>query len=166
MADWLPYLGGGEGEELRKLAIERITTRSGFRDELGEMLVSEETERASIGLRLIDQIEADAGLVADVTAAGLDLVERIKVFNATKPEEDPSCLGAADVLVRFSSWMTAVRSLRERAGSDFIPELGETLELSRVRPDSIAMRDVCRVASFYLHEWTGIEPLPGDPAPR
>ena len=82
------------------------------------------------------------------------------------PRRIPPASARRNVLVRFSSWMTAVRSLRERAGSDFIPELGETLELSRVRPDSIAMRDVCRVASFYLDEWTGIEPLPGDLALR
>jgi hypothetical protein len=166
-ADWLPYLSGAEGEEQRRLAIERFITRSGFRKELGEMLVSDETECATVGLRLVDQIESDAGLVTEVTAVGQDLVERIKAFNATKPEDDPSYLGAADVSLRFGAWMAAARSLRENAGGDFTPELAEILKLSRVRPDSIVMRqDVCRVASYYLQQWAGIEALPGDPPPR
>jgi len=56
--------------------------------------------------------------------------------------------------------------LREKNGGDFTPELKTILELSRVRKESRSMRvDVCRVASYYLHEWAGIEPLPGDPKP-
>lgn len=69
--------------------------------------------------------------------------------------------------VRFSAWMEAVRALREKAGGDFTPELRPILELSRVRPDSHAMRgDVCRVASYYMKQWANLEPLPGDPPPR
>jgi hypothetical protein len=26
--------------------------------------------------------------------------------------------------------------------------------------------DVLRVASYYMHKWTGLEPLPSDPKPR
>ena len=63
--------------------------------------------------------------------------------------------------------MVATRSLREKCGGDFVPELRTILELSRVRPDSIVLRgDVCRVASFYLREWAGVAPLPTDPPPR
>lgn len=58
-------------------------------------------------------------------------------------------------------------TLREKCGGDFTPELKTILELSRARPDSHCMRaDICRVASFYLHEWTGLAPLPTDPKPR
>jgi hypothetical protein len=57
--------------------------------------------------------------------------------------------------------------LREKSGGDFIPELKTILELSRVRTDSRGMKfDVCRVASYYLHAWAGVEPLPTDPKPR
>ena len=88
-------------------------------------------------------------------------------MNATTTQQDPSCLGAADVAVRFSAWMVAVRTLREKSGGDFTPELRTILELSRVRNDSIVMRgDVLRVASYYMQQWAGLTPLPTDPNPR
>jgi hypothetical protein len=100
-------------------------------------------------------------------AVGRDLAERIRRFNASKPEDDPSYEGAADVSVRFSPWLDAARNLRERCGADFAPELKEILELSRVRTDSQAMRgDVVRVASYWMQQWTGLAPLPTDPPPR
>lgn len=64
--------------------------------------------------------------------------------------------------------MVAVRALREKAGTISLPSSGQSLELSRVRrgkPPAIADR-VCRVASYYMKEWTGLEPLPTDPKPR
>ena len=69
--------------------------------------------------------------------------------------------------MRFSAWMAAVQFLRENADGNFTAELRQILELSRARSDSIAMRqDVCRVASYYLHQWAGVDPLPTDPNPR
>jgi hypothetical protein len=63
--------------------------------------------------------------------------------------------------------MSAVRTLRAGAGGDFVPELQEILTLSRVREDSHCLQaDVRRVASYYLKEWAGVEPLAGDPKPR
>ncbi|MFO1498310.1 MAG: hypothetical protein U1G07_07965 [Verrucomicrobiota bacterium] len=88
-------------------------------------------------------------------------------MNATTVEQDPSYQAAADIAVRFSAWMSAVRHLRATAGGDFTTELRSMLELSRVREDSLVMRqDVRRVASYYMHEWTGLAPLPSDPKPR
>lgn len=167
ITDWLPYLGPGANEAIRTAAIERIRSRSGFRDELSELLVSEETGRATVFLRLVEHLPPDAGLVGDVAAAGSDLAGRIKKVNATPPEEDPHYDGAADVSSRFNAWMAAARALRSNGGDDFTDELAAILELSRVRTDSRAMQqDVCRVASFYLQEWAGIAPLPTDPKPR
>ena len=67
----------------------------------------------------------------------------------------------------FSSWMVAIRALREKAKADFVPELREILELSRVRTDSYVMQqDIRRVSSFYMKEWAGVEPQLGDPPPK
>jgi hypothetical protein len=64
-------------------------------------------------------------------------------------------------------WHITITSLREKSGGDFTPELKTILELSRVKKDSVRMQiDVCRVASYYLHVWAGVEPLPTDPPPR
>ena len=68
---------------------------------------------------------------------------------------------------RFYGWISAARAVREKCDADLTPELKTILELSRVRPESHCMRqDICRVASFYLHEWAGIAPLPTDPKPK
>jgi len=171
MDQWLPYLDGGADDGGRRLAVERLVGRlvgrSGFRDELAGMFVADATVTATTSLRLVDQLEPGADMVAAVAAAGRDIALRITAFNETAPGDDPSYLGAVDPSLRFSAWMAAVRFLRENAGGDFTPELREILELSRARPDSIAMRqDVCRVASYYLQQWAGVEPLPTDPNPR
>jgi len=167
MDQWLPHLDGGADDEGRRLAVERIIGRSGFRDELAELFLADAPQNARTSLRLIDQLEPDVEMVAAVAVAGDAIAARIRAFNETTVEDDPSCLGAADVSMRFGAWIAAVRFLRENAGADFIPELREILELSRVRPDSMVMQqDVCRVASHYLHQWAGVEPLPTDSAPR
>lgn len=167
MDQWLPYLDGGADDEGRRLAVERLVGRSGLRDELAGMFVADATVTATTSLRLVDQLEPDADMVAAVAAAGRDIALRITAFNETAPGDDPSFSGAADASMRFSAWMAAVRFLRENADGDFTAELRQILELSRARPESIAMRqDVCRVASYYLHQWAGIEPLPTDPNPR
>ena len=68
--------------------------------------------------------------------------------------------------VQFATWMVAVRALQGKNGVDLTPELRTILDLARARPDSYAMRqDVVRVASYYVHEWTGTPPLPSDPPP-
>jgi len=167
MDKWLPHLDGGADDEGRRLAVERIVGRSGFRDELAGLFVADAPQNARTSLRLVDQLEPDAGTVAAVAAAGEDIAARIRAYNERPPEEDPSHLGAADVSMRFGAWIAAARFLRENAGGDFVPELREILELSRVRPDSISMRqDVRRVASHYLHQWAGVEPLPTDSEPQ
>ena len=81
------------------------------------------------------------------------------------PGQDPAYEGAAAAAVQFSAWMVAVRALQGKNGVDLTPELATILELARVRPDSYVMRqDVVRVASYYLHEWTGTPPLPTTPS--
>lgn len=166
--EWLPYTPEWQHERRRSAAMERITSREGYAAELGNLMLGEDVRQAEAALRFIGQLPSpDAALVTAVTAAGRDLVLRCKKVNASTVEEDPHYEGAADLSLRFSAWMVAVRALRERNLGDFLPELGEILELSRVRTDSQAMQqDVRRVASYYLKTWVGVEPLPGDPPPR
>lgn len=163
---WFRYLTHDQPQTER--ARQLIAARPDLPRELGALALGEDAELAGAALRCIAQLPAPtAEFVASVQVAGRDLAERIRKFNATSVEADPSYQGAADVSLRFSGWMAAVRTLRTKVGGDFTPELQTILELSRARPDSIAMRqDVCRVASFYLHAWAGIAPLPDDPKPR
>lgn len=165
---WFPYLRDGVSPDRRAIAIAKLTAKPTLVAELKGLMLGGKAERAAEAMRLIEQLpNPSRDLLAPVTAAGRDLAKRLRKVNATTAEEDPSDAGAADVAIRFRAWMVAVRTLRERAGGDFTPELKTILELSRVRSDSRCLRaDVCRVASFYLKEWTGLEPLPGDPKPR
>jgi hypothetical protein len=170
---WMDYVEPHMSEKRRVIAMQRITSKPTFVAELSALMLTdgpydEAARRASAAMRLISRIEKpSAEMIPGVTAAGCDIIARIRKFNASKPEQDPHYEAAADADLRFSAWMDAVRTLRAKANADFIPELREILELSRLRTDSVAMQtNVRRIASFYMHEWAGIEPLPGDPRPR
>ncbi len=166
IAVWLPYTEAWQNEARREIAIQRVVARAGFAGELGAMMRDGDMRTAEAALRFVANAPTES-LTAPVGAAGADIIRRMEKVNVTSVEEDPSYDGAADVMIRFSAWMTAVRALRDKAGGDFIPELRRMLELSRVRTDSMVMQqDVRRVASYHLKTWAGVEPLPGDPPPK
>ena len=163
---WFPYLAYDQPQTERARQI--IASRPDLAQELTRLALGTDAELANEALRCIAQLPAPtAEYIAPVEAVGRDIAERIRRFNSTTVEADPHYEGAADVSYRFNGWMEAVRVLREKCGGDFTAELKSILELSRIRKDSHAMQaDVCRVASYYLHQWAGIAPLPTDPKPR
>jgi hypothetical protein len=165
---WLPYTRYGAREDLLRAALQQIMARESFAEELGELMVSPDQEVAVDALRVVEHLPVPPTTLLPVVAeAGRAVAALTRKVNATTPDDDPSYLGAAEVSVRFGAWMQAVRTLREKSGGDFTPELGEILELARVRGDSHVMRvDVLRVASYYMHEWAGLAPLATDPKPR
>lgn len=165
---WLPYTPFWQNKQRRAAAIARITGRPDYATGLGALMLDADARQAESALRFVGEMPApDRALIPPVAAAGRDIIGRMKAVNATTPEQDPGYEGFADVSIRFSAWIIAVGALREKAGGDFVPELREMLELSRVRPDSHAMtQDIRRVAGYYMKTWTGVEPLPGDPPPR
>ncbi len=168
IADWFSFIRYGAREDRRAIAIKNMTAKPGFMDEMQGLMLGADAENAGEALRLIEHLPTPSKeLIGPMTAVGKDIAERIRKVNATTVEQDPSYEGAADVSIRFSSWMVAICTLHDKANTDFTPELKTILELSRVRPDSHCMRmDVCRVASYYMKEWANLEPLPGDPPPR
>lgn len=168
LAAWLPYTNYGTPEVRVRAALHAIQAMPNLARDLEPIVTGADHECAAIGLRMISQLETVApDLNEVVSAAGRTLIGLIREFNAQSVEQDPSMQLAADISVRFSAWMQAVRTMRDRAGGDFTGELGEILTLSRVREDSHCMQmDVRRVASYYMKEWAALEPLPGDPKPR
>jgi hypothetical protein len=163
---WFPYLTHEQPqtERARKL----IAGRPNLAAELSQLALGDDARQANAALRFISELpHPNAEFVAVVEAAGRDIAARISKFNGTSVEADPSYEGAADVSIRFNGWMEAARQLRTKGNGDFTTELKPILELSRLRTDSHVMRmDVCRVASYYLQQWAGIEPLPTDPKPK
>lgn len=144
------------------------SSRPNLAEDLGKLAVSEHPKLAHDALRCVGLLPAPPSeLIPAVRAAGREIAARITKFNHTSKEQDPDFETAVDPATRFYGWLPAAKALREKCGADFTPELKTILELSRVRPESHCMRqDICRVASFYLHEWAGVAPLPTDPKPR
>ncbi len=163
---WFPYLEYPQPQTQR--ALERIVARQNLTEELRLLVTDENPQRAAAALNVIAMHpEPSEELVTIVEAAGREIATRIIAFNNTPVDADPGFEMAVDPCVRFHRWIDAAANLREKCQGDFTPELTSILELSRVRPESIAMRsDVNRVASYYLHKWAGVEPLPTDPKPR
>ena len=166
--DWMPYTRYGTPEARLKTAITNITSRSNFVAELSALIFSKDDTEASDALRMIEHIpQPPKELVPVVAEFGRNLAVLITQVNATKPEQDPRYLGFVPVSIRFSAWTVALPPLREKAGGDFTPELRTILELSRIREDSHLMQeDVRRVSSYYMQQWAGVAPLPGDPKPN
>jgi hypothetical protein len=165
---WFPYVRYGARDDRRKIAIGKMVKKPTFLEEMRELMLGEDVRSAEEALRLVEHLaEFPPALRESVRVAGESVAERIRKGNAITPEMDPSYEWAADISIRFNGWMVAVVTLREKTGEDYTPQMKRILELSRARPDSIVMRgDVCRVASYYMKEWAGLEPLPTDPKPR
>ncbi|MBL9154393.1 MAG: hypothetical protein JNK37_18020 [Verrucomicrobiales bacterium] len=163
---WFPYIE--YRQPLTERALSHIASRPGLASELGSLATAEDARLAEMAMRCIEMLPAPtAEFNAPVAAAGRDIAARLRAVVATPVEKDPGYDGAADISIRFNGWLCAARKLRGDSGGDFTGELQAILVLSRERPDSHALRmDVCRVASYYLHQWAGIEPLPTDPKPK
>ena len=165
---WFAYTRNGAPPERRGIAIRNITEKTDYAAELGALMVADDAQAAAEAMYLVEHLpRPPAALLGSVAAAGRQIAALMRKVNAATLEQDPGFLGAADVSIRFSAWLSAARTLREGSGGDFVPELRAILELSRMRTDSYVMQqDVRRVASFYLNQWAGIAPLPGDPPPK
>ena len=162
---WFRYLSYEQPHTQRALKL--IAERPRMAAELSALVVDENPEKAHAALNCISRLPAPPPeLIPAVQAAARLISERITRFNQTPKEQDPDFATAVDPATRFYGWIPAAKNLRDRCGADLTPELKTILELSRVRPESHCMRsDICRVASYYLHQWAGFEPLPTDPKP-
>lgn len=165
---WLEVIQAVADDEIAAAAVERIRARPAYVAELAALMDDDDAKLAAAALLLVRRItEPPAELAAAVGDAGRALVARLRATIDTPASADGAYLWAAAISRRFSAWLDAVRSLRESGAAESDEELARILELARRRPDSTAMRmDVVRVASYWLHQWTGVEPLPSDPPPR
>lgn len=166
--EWFRYTAYGTAPDRLAIAIKNITSRENFVAELSALIRSDNVEEAKSALYLFEKLPVvPAELVPPVAEYGRKIATAIEAFNASTPEQDPHYQAAADISLQFSPWIDAARAIRKQGCGDLAPELGRILELSRLRADSECMRrDVLRVASYYMHEWTGLVPLPTDPKPR
>lgn len=155
-------------QPLTERALQVIAGRTNHVAELTALVVDADSEKAHAAMICISQLPAPSKeLIPGLASAGRLIATNITKFNNTSKEQDPDFATAVDPATRFYGWIPAAKNLREKCGADLTPELKTILELSRVRPERHCMRqDICRVASYYLHQWVGIEPLPTDPKPK
>jgi CheY-like chemotaxis protein len=167
---WFPYLGN---DRFHDEALRHIQAKPGHVTELAVFLNAANSRAAAEAFRVIHYLPKPIApeLKAAVVSHGKVLADLIRRVNETPEADDPGYELAAEASFRFSAWIGTARLLREPENGgtpdDFVPELLEILELSRVRPEIHVMRqDVLRVASHYAEKWAGVAPLPGDPPPN
>jgi hypothetical protein len=127
-----------------------------------------EYESSRDALRAIEHIHPPPAELADgIAAVGREIAQTLRDIEKEPPDSERYAALVAGTSTRFSAWMVATRALQEPKLADFTPQLQEILEPARRLESAHAIRiDVVRVASFYLHKWAGIAPLPTDPPPR
>ncbi len=87
---------------------------------------------AAAALNVVAKLEKpSAEMIPSVVAAGSDIVERVKQFNKSTPDQDPSYEGAADIDIRFVAWFLAANKLQKLTGYDFKTQLHEIVDLAR-----------------------------------
>jgi hypothetical protein len=164
ISEWLPYTAPWQCEKRRTQAIAHIVDRPDHVYELKKLMLHSDKEIAGNAIRFVgDSLSPTPASLDAIRAVAVDLIQRIRVVNELPIDKDPGFEEAGEVAYRFAVWIGAVKSLRQNGSEDFVPELQEILELSRIRTESITMQsNVRRVASHYLRLWAGIESLPGD----
>jgi hypothetical protein len=168
LAQWLVHTKYGASQPRIEEAVAAIRARPNYLADMAHEMLDGEYEASRNALRAMEHIKPPpAELAGAVAKVGDQIAQALLDLEKVSPEaaEYNDLVTAADT--RFSAWMVAVRALQEPKLADFAPQLQAILGPARRLGDNYAIRvDVVRVASFYLHKYAGIEPLPTDPPPR
>jgi hypothetical protein len=168
LAAWLDFTHYRNPEDVQKAAGAAMLTRPAFAQEMAVAMRSEDPALANLALWSFQYLPSvPPALAPEVGAVGEEIAASLRSF-LQLPGDDPTRDAvAAGISRRFSDWMVATRALQAQGDLTCIPVLQEIVSLARQGADHSTIRvDVVRVASFYLHKWAGIAPLPGDPPPR
>jgi hypothetical protein len=160
LEDCLKFTHHSQPEERRLLAGTVIARRPAVVSEMSAQIRSSDKETADRAMRALAFIKPlSAELAAPTAEVGERIIAALRTFNASKPADDPTHQGAADIFVLFTSWFQGHRALHECAGVDGRAQLKEILELAQQREDSDTLKNhVARVAKFYMAEWNA-EPV-------
>lgn len=166
IADWFAHTRLGAPDANREVAIRNIIARPNYVEELSALMLENDHQKASEALYLVNKLPVmPPELTPGVAAAGRDIAARLDKLNEAKLDANATAIAAADITIRFSAWMDAVRALRySSVRADMVPELLAILERSRVRTDIPSIQeDVRRVASKFAKDWARVPPAAGDP---
>lgn len=163
---WFPYTHYGTPPERMDRAIALMMARPTFVEEMTALILGVDPEPAMAALRLLEHIpQVPAGLITPVREWGEHIAESLRRLNGTSTE--PPFGWENDLTQWFSAWMVAVRAVQGKDAVDLTPTLHEILrEARKCTSSGVIQAHITRVASYNLHQWAGIAPLPGDPPPR
>ena len=166
IAQWLEFTRYGVPQARIDAAITAIRARPTFAADMKQEMLTGEYESSRTALRSLTHMRPPATELADTVAVvGDEIATRLRALDPALPEAQQEQRN--DISTRFSAWMEAARALQGHDAVTFVPQLQHILEPARERQASDVLRiDVVRVASYYLHQWAGIAPLPTDPPPR
>ena len=166
LAEWLLFTRYGVPQSRIDHAVAAIRARPQFASEMADLMLSGEGKASQDALRSLQHMQpppTELGIA--VAAAGRGIAQSLRKLDGAPPEQE-STIGAG-ISSQFSAWIEAARALQGKEGLDFVPQLQEIIEPARQYEQNYELRmAVGRVASFYLQQWGGIEPLPTDPPPR
>jgi hypothetical protein len=167
LESWLVYTRYGVPEARVARAVAAIRARPQLVSEMATLMSSDDAQGSQDAMRSLEHMQPPpTELGPAVAAVGSSIAKSLRELE-DDPVADPSYANAALISPRFSAWMVATRALQGKEGIDFVPQLQEIIEPARKHDKSHVLRmDVVRVASYYLQQWGGIEPLPTDPPPR
>jgi hypothetical protein len=167
LAQWLVFTRYGTPQPQIDAAIMAIRARPNYVVEMAHEMLDGENEASSDALRAIEHVKPPPVELAEAVAAvGRAIAQMLRDLEKEPPGTPKYDALIGDISTRFSAWMVATRALQIPNVADFTPQLQEILEPARKLNQLHSIRiDVVRVASFYLHEWAGIAPLPTDPPP-
>jgi len=155
--DILKFTHYTHAEDRRRAAGVLLGQRPRLVTEMSAEILSSDRETVERALRAVAYIKPlPPELAAPVSRVGEQVIAEIEKFNAADPAADQSYYKGADVISSlFSAWHDATRALHEVAGVDEVPQLKKVLDLSLKREDSHVMKDVARIADFYVTKWSG-----------
>jgi hypothetical protein len=143
-------------EDCRRAAGALLARRPRLITEMSAQMISSDREAAINALRAVAYIRPlPPGLAKPVSLLGERVIAEIETFNAAHTAAVQSYYNGADSASSlFSAWHEAHRALHEVAGVDGIPQLEKIRDLSLRRGDSHVMKDIARVADFYVNKWS------------
>jgi hypothetical protein len=168
LAQWLVHTKYGASQPRIEEAVAAIRARPNYIADMAHEMLEGEYEASRNALRAMEHLKPpSAELAGAVATVGDQIAQALLDLEKVPPEAAEYNELTTAVDTRFSAWMVAVRALQEPKLADFAPQLQAILGPARRLSGNYAIRiDVTRVASFYLHKYAGIEPLPTDPPPR
>jgi hypothetical protein len=168
LSEWLRFTRYDNPRQRQRQAAAAIRARPSFQQDMIDAISGANLETSTEALRSLPHFAAPPiELAGTVARFGEDIAAELRALHELAADDPARNLAAANISIKFSAWMEAVRSLHGHGGSSFIPQLQGIANLSRRQPiEHVIAIDVLRVASYYLHTWAGIAPLPEDPPPR